>query len=263
MNSKLNYDLHIHTEYCGHAPGMTVAAILERAEAMGLSSIAITDHIVSHDDHAVIQKIRADVDAYGPSLKVYVGAEVDVDYQHTDGRLVTDVFEGLDYVIAGFHYVPTVGHYPWSRQDRRLDEETFLDVWENSLLGVVSRPGVHTLAHPGRMLAACMDLEVYFEHGLRVFEKAAALSARNNIAWELNELTGRRLGTYWQEQWYRIYEVALDAGVKIVYGSDAHTSDSVGMCTFAETVLEKLPKNCLARPEEILTMKKKTNKKSS
>jgi histidinol phosphatase-like PHP family hydrolase len=248
----IDYDLHIHTEYCGHAPGMTVEAIVRRAEALGLSAIAITDHIFSHDDHAVIQKIRQEVDAYEPALKVYVGAEVDVDYEYTDGRFVTDTFEGLDYVIAGFHYVPTVGHYPWTRQDRRLDEETFLKVWESSLLGIVSTPGVHTLAHPGRMLAACMDLDVHFEHGLCVLQKAAELSAKNAIAWELNELTGHRLDAYWQEQWYRIYEIALDAGAKIVFGSDSHTPDSMGKSVFAEKVLEKLPKNCLARPEEII-----------
>lgn len=250
----IDYDLHIHTEYCGHAPGMSVEAILRCAEELGLSAIAITEHIFSHDDHALIHKIRQDVEAYSPSLKVYVGAEVDVNYKYTDGRLVTDTFEGLDYVIAGFHYVPTVGHYPWTHQDRRLDEEAFLDVWESSLLGLVGKPGIHTLAHPGRMLAACMDLDIYFEHGLHIFEKAAVLSAKNNIAWELNELTGRRLQTYWQEQWYRIYEIALEAGVKIVFGSDSHAPDSIGVCVLADSVLEKLPKNCLSRPEDIIQL---------
>lgn len=250
----INYDLHIHTEYCGHAGGMTVKAIVRRAEELGLSCIAVTDHIFGPKGHAVIERIRADVKAVQPKLKVYVGAEIDVDADYTDGRLVTEDLDGLDYVIAGFHYVPTVGHYPWSREDRHLDEETFLEVWESSLLGIVSNPAIDTLAHPGRMLAACMDLDIYFEHGLSVFEKAAQLSVKNNIAWELNELTGHRLGAYWQEQWYRIYEVALDAGVKIIFGSDAHAPDAVGLCLFAESVLEKLPKDSLAQPEAIIEL---------
>ncbi|MHC4290750.1 MAG: PHP domain-containing protein, partial [Planctomycetota bacterium] len=41
----IDYDLHIHTEYCGHAAGMTVAAVLRRVEELGLKTIAITDHI--------------------------------------------------------------------------------------------------------------------------------------------------------------------------------------------------------------------------
>lgn len=251
----INYDLHIHTEYCGHAPGMTVAAICRRAEELGLSAIAITDHIYEPKDIARIKQIRAEVRAYAPRCRVYIGAEVDVDADYTDGRLVTDALSGLDYVIGGFHYVPTVGHYPWSRDDRRLDEETFLEVWESTLLGVVSNPAIDTLAHPGRMLAACLDLDAHFEYGLSVLEKAARLSAKNAIAWELNELTGSRLSTYWQSQWHRVYEVALAAGVKLVYGSDAHSPAAIGMHAFVDRLLEKLPPNCLARPEEIVTTK--------
>ena len=41
----INYDLHIHTKYCGHAPGMTVEAILRKADILGLETIAITSHI--------------------------------------------------------------------------------------------------------------------------------------------------------------------------------------------------------------------------
>jgi histidinol phosphatase-like PHP family hydrolase len=85
----IDYDLHIHTEYCGHAPGMTVAAILQRAEELGLSAIAITDHIFKQADHAIIQKIRDDAAAYGPTLKVFIGAEVDVNPADADGPMPT------------------------------------------------------------------------------------------------------------------------------------------------------------------------------
>lgn len=248
----IDYDLHIHTEYCGHAAGMTVEAICRRGEELGLRAIAITDHIYGADSAGVIERIRADVEAAKPKLKVYVGAEIDVDSDYTDGRLAAQIPAGLDYVIAGFHYVPTLGHYPWKRQDRRLDEETFLQVWESSLLGVVSQKGVHTMAHPGRMLAACMDLEVYFEHGLRVLSKAAEISAENGIAWEVNELTMHRLKPYWQQQWYRIYEVALAAGVKLVFGSDAHTLDWIGSHPLTDSILAKLPTGCLSGPEQIV-----------
>lgn len=254
MKPLFDYDLHIHTAYCGHAPTMTVEAICARADALGLRMIAITDHIFAPADHAVIERIRDEVAALRPQCRVLVGAEVDVDSDYADGRLVTDTLDGLDYVIAGFHYVPTMGHYPWSIQQRKMDIEPFLEVWESSLLGIVSNPKIHTLAHPGRMLAACTELEVYFEHGLAVLEKVAQLSAQNHIAWEVNELTGSRLPAYWQEQWYRIYQVALAAGVKLVYGSDAHMPESIGTHAFAESVLQKLPAGSLSRPEEIIRL---------
>ncbi len=250
----IDYDLHIHTEYCGHAVGMTVAAVLRRVEELGLKTIAITDHIYRPDGHAVIEKIRADVSKYGPDFNVIIGAEIDVDGNYADGRLVTETLDGLDVVIAGFHYVPTVGNYPHSPDDNSLDDDQFLEHWASSLLGIVSNSRVDVLAHPGRLLAATVDLDVHFEDALCVFEKAAVLSAKNKIAWELNELTGYRLLPQWLEQWYRIYEVAVDAGVKIIYGSDAHTPEAIGVHDCTDVILANLPKNCLAQPEEIIRL---------
>ncbi|MHC4386006.1 MAG: hypothetical protein ACYSUG_03340, partial [Planctomycetota bacterium] len=185
---------------------------------------------------------------------VIIGAEIDVDGNYADGRLVTETLDGLDVVIAGFHYVPTVGNYPHSPDDNSLDDDQFLEHWASSLLGIVSNSRVDVLAHPGRLLAATVDLDVHFEDALCVFEKAAVLSAKNKIAWELNELTGYRLLPQWLEQWYRIYEVAVDAGVKIIYGSDAHTPEAIGVHDCTDVILANLPKNCLAQPEEIIRL---------
>jgi histidinol phosphatase-like PHP family hydrolase len=96
------------------------------------------------------------------------------------------------------------------------------------------------------------DLDVHFEDALCVFEKAAVMSAQNSVAWEINELSGRRLSPYWRQQWYRIYEIALGAGVKLVYGSDAHTPGAIGTHDLVDQVLKELPKDCLISPEEII-----------
>ena len=127
-----------------------------------------------------------------------------------------------------------------------------MEVWASSLLGIVSNPKIDTLAHPGRLLAASVDLGIHFEDALCVFEQAAAVSAQNRVAWELNELSGSRLAPYWRQQWWQIFEIALNAGVKLVYGSDAHTPDAIGTHSFVDSLLQKLPKGCLARPEEII-----------
>ncbi len=248
----LDYDLHIHTVYCGHAPSMTVAAILRRAEELNLSIIAITDHIFQPSDRSIIEKIRSEVAAISPQCRVHIGAEVDVDSNYTDGRLVTNDLDGLDSVIAGFHYIPTAGNLPRSPEDNPLSGEAFMEQWASSLLGIVSNPKIDTLAHPGRLLAASVDLGVYFEDALCVFEQAAAVSAQNRVAWELNELSGSRLHPYWRQQWWQIYEIALNAGVKLVYGSDAHTPAAIGTHSFVDSLLQKLPKGCLAKPEEII-----------
>ncbi len=246
---KIDYDLHIHTEYCGHAEGMTVETICRHAEAAGLRLIAITDHAYGESEPAPVERIREEVRAARPRCRVIVGAEVDVDGRFADGRLVEQDLDRYDYVVAGLHYVPRLGHYPRSPQDRGMSEEEFLGLWEITLLGVVSNPAIDTLAHPARLFAACADLDASMDFGLAVFREAARLSVQNRIAWELNELDGVRMRL---EPFLRMYEEALEAGVKLVYGSDAHAPESVGRSELVQRCLKRLPKDALSRPEDIL-----------
>lgn len=248
----MKYDLHIHTEYCGHAAGMSVGAIIRRAEELELETIAITDHIFGPGDVGIIGRIRGEVEAIETKCRVIVGAEIDVDGGSDDGRLVTEEIDGIDFVVAGFHYVPTVGNYPMSPDDCGLRGERFFDVWRRSLLGIVSNPKIDGLAHPGRLLASCVDLDVYFEDALCVFAEAARISSENGIAWEINELSGSRIRGGYLERWHEIFEVGLEHGVKLYYGSDAHSPAMMGVDNFAGAVIGKLGRENICRAEEIV-----------
>ena len=247
----MRYDFHIHTEYCGHAPGMTVETICRRAEELNLETIAITDHIYDNESAGVIEKIRRDLKKASPKLPVIIGAEVDVDADFIDGRLAADILNSVDYLIAGFHYVPMVGNYPWTPEHNSLDEPTFMRYWESTLLGIVSNPQINTLAHPGRLLTAGLGPKVNWPAAMEVFKKAAKQSAKNCIAWELNELTGKRLLPEFAAKWHEIYVIALDAGVKLIFGSDSHDPQSIAGAEFSEKLLAKLPPNSLSTPQEI------------
>ena len=74
--------------------------ICKRADYLGLSAIAITDHIFRPSDRVLIEKIRAEAHACTTHCAVYVGAEVDVDPLYADGRLVTDDLEALRRGVA-------------------------------------------------------------------------------------------------------------------------------------------------------------------
>lgn len=252
----IDSDFHIHTEYCGHAPGLTVERICRRAEELRLQQIAITDHIYDNDSMWVIPQIRNDLQAAGSSVPIIVGAEVDVDSDFADGRLVCGPIDGLDYVIAGLHYVPTVGNYPRKPEHCTLDRPTFMRLWESTLLGVVSNPAIHTLAHPGRLFAAAMGPDGDWNAAMDVYKKAAALSAKNRIAWEINELTGQRLAPEFKEKWHRIYQIALDAGLKLVFGSDAHDTQSIAVADFTQQILSRLGPAQLSTPQDIVEWKK-------
>lgn len=240
--------MHIHTQYCGHAPGMSVRAIIFQADSLGLDTIAITSHVFGPDNLGTLDLIRDDIKKTKSNCRVIVGTEVDVDWRSCDGRLVTDNLDNIDYVVASIHYIPTVGKYPFTPDDNILDPAKLFEYWRTTLLGTVSNPVVDTLAHPGRMIATSIKLDVYFEDVLVVLNEAAKLSAENNIAWELNELTGYRLNYHYQQQWHRIYQIALKHGVKLIYGSDAHDIQSIGRCAFTNSILENLPGDSLAGP---------------
>ena len=247
----IKYDLHIHVKYCGHAPGMEVAAILKRAEDIGLETIAFTCHIFSEKDLAMLTQVRGDIEKAGTDLHVIVGAEVDADGEYYDGRLVTNRFDTMDYVVASIHYIPGVGILPDSPADNPLTGEVFFDRWRSTVLGLLSHEKVDTFAHPGRLLATSCDLEVFYDDALGVFEEAAKLSAKNNIAWEINELNEKKIPKRYHARWHEIYKIALDAKVRLVYGSDAHSPDAVGTYEFTEYLLRHLPNGCLSTPQEI------------
>jgi histidinol phosphatase-like PHP family hydrolase len=247
----LAYDFHIHTEYCGHAPGMKIADIIAVANKLKLDSICITDHIFSENELATIEVIRKEIEQIESNCKVIVGGEVDVDGSFGDGRLVTDKLDGNDYVIGSIHYIPGAGNFPLSPADCPYAPAEMMARWRDTLLGLVSNGRIDTLAHPGRMIAAAVNMDVFFDDVLAVFTEAAVLSVANNIAWELNELIGGRLSEYYRNRWHEIYEIAIAAGVKIIYGSDAHDLATIGTSQFSEMVLKKLPPNSLATPDQL------------
>ena len=244
----LRYDFHIHTEYCGHAPGMKVADIAAAADKLNLDAICIADHIYSSRELTTVDIIRKELEGIDADCRVIVGAEIDVDGGFSDGRLVTDRLDKIDYIVGAIHYIPGPGNYPFAPDDCPYDPAEMMSRWRETLLGLLSNKRIDTLAHPGRMISASVNMDVFFDDVLAVFTEAAALSAANNIAWELNELTGSRLSEYYRGQWHKIYEIALDAGIKIIYGSDAHQLALIGANTFSKMILKKLPPNSLATP---------------
>lgn len=241
----------MHTEYCGHAPGMNIKAIIRQAEKRNLEMIAITSHVFCEEHLDLIEQISNEVDKIPTSLNVIVGAEVDVDWQRTDGRLVTDKLDGIPYVLGGFHYIPGVGYYPRSLEDNPLEYEDFFKKWKSSLLGAVSNPALDTFAHPGRLFMAACELDPYFEDMLAVLAVAAEISAKNNIAWELNELNCHKVPPAYWPQWHKTLQIALDAGVKLLFGSDAHKVEDIGKSALSEELLTRLPKGSLSTPQSL------------
>ena len=247
----INYDLHIHTEYCGHAPGMSVEAIIKAAEEKQLETIAITSHIFNEDDLRLITKINEQIAGIKTDVNVIVGAEVDADGARCDGKLITDNLDGIPYVLGSIHYIPGTVIYPSSPLDNPLNPDEFFLLWESTLIGLVSNPRIDTLAHPGRLAGQSCDLDMFFDDMLAVFEQAAQLSVMNNICWGVNELNERKIPTEYHQRWNEIYQIAIGAGVKLVYGSDAHRPEEIGKQSFTNKTLQATGNLHLETPQTL------------
>lgn len=243
------YDFHIHTVLCGHADErQQVPAIVARAEKMGLEAIAITEHIGQAEDMAQIQKIREELKNLNPSCRVMVGGEVDADRCHVDGRLaVVKNLDQLDLVIGTIHYLPGTDVMPHCQETPNILPEKILERWRSTLLGLVCNPAVNTLAHPGAMIANALPNDDWSNDVLAFFEEAAKLSVTHQTAWEINNLICHKLTIRQQESYWKIIQLAQDAGVQLVYGSDAHRPEDIGATDFVDSVVAKLSNTVLFR----------------
>lgn len=247
----INYDLHTHTQYSGHAEGTTVEMMLRRADEIGLGCIAITEHISSPADISLIEQIRADASQVKTKCRVVIGAEIDIDGNYSDGRLVTQVPAGLQYVLAGFHFIPGVNKYVHDRSDCLIAEKELFTRWSSTILGAVSNKNINTLAHPARLIAMSLDWHKWFVPTMEVFCKAAQISAANNIAWEINEGDGVYKLPQYVDLLVELYKAVVKEGVKLVYGSDAHGPGLLGNCEYATGILAAVGTESFIGPNDI------------
>ncbi|MBN1436899.1 MAG: PHP domain-containing protein [Sedimentisphaerales bacterium] len=235
-----NYDFHIHTVLCGHCdPAQTVPNILKQADALGLPTIAITEHIMQPSQRELIDIIRDQVQACEHNCEVLIGAEIDADSKHGDGSLVFDDPDGLDIILGSLHYFPGTDIMPHCQPMLPMDQTEIIARWSKALLGLAQNPIIDYIAHPGALIASALKCP-NFDNLLDTFTQAAQLSAQNNIAWEINNLIGMKLTEQQRPEYWRVLKTAQDQGVTLVFGSDAHRPSDLARHDFVSTLLPKL-----------------------
>ena len=238
----IDYDLHIHTNFVKHADRrQTIPAILAHAAERGLRFIAITEHVSGPADLGRIEQIREEVASVPNPCRVFVGAEIDADRNFTDGRLVVDKRPDLDLVIGSLHFLPGTDVLPHCEPMPQVAPEQVFERWRDTFLGLTANPIIDILAHPGALIGNALDKTCWVPEVLEVFGQGACLSARNGIAWEVNNLIAVKLSATQRQQYWRIIKIACDAGVTLTYGSDAHKPEDVGNVDFVGGLLAKLP----------------------
>lgn len=198
----VKHDLHIHSEYSDASS--TVYEIAERADILGLDTIAITDHFwpslgSRRGGRGLIESRRREIEdarSHFPGLVILDGAEIDIG---SDGILaeVAGGLEQFDILIGSFH---------WSTDSVQ---------WVHALERAVREPEFQILGHFDGYLTYYRE-----EDG----EKAARALTEADVAVELSR---RYPVTY-----VHFLEAAEQAGCSFTLGSDSHSVETVGRLQF-------------------------------
>jgi histidinol phosphatase-like PHP family hydrolase len=220
------YDFHIHTTYlkCANET-MSVPALVQRCESLGLEAIAITDHLNAPEflpKHALIKQDLAEISS---DMKIYFGVEVNVINKDT-GAVSIDEAQlaqgGFELVIGG----------PHASYFDRPDKAAIIDLQHQLMLQVIANPLVDVLVHPwwfgggefkpGGPMEWLTDMgQIPDWHAQEIAEAALA----HGTAIEANHsafFTENQYGQAFRETYPHYLASIAQRGVKMSLATDAH-----------------------------------------
>ena len=223
--SDIRGDIHVHTDWSdGHD---SIEAMAQAAKALGYQYLAITEHSagrgIAHglNEERLRQQIE-EIKRLNKQLKgirLLTGIEVDI---RANGSI--DLPEGLladlDIVIAAIHSAMTQSEDQITRR----------------ILGAIENPNVDVIAHPtcrllGEREPVAIDLEAVFRAAVKY-----------NKALEINAMPSRL-----DLKDIHVYR-ARELGVKLIMGTDAHSTAHLGFMRFGVGVARR----GWCQPEHIL-----------
>lgn len=252
------YDFHIHTTYlkCANET-MTVPAILQRCESLGLQTIAITDHLNAPQFLPQHELIKRDLAAAETPLEVFFGCEVNVIDKNT-GAVSIDEAQlrqgGFEVVIGGVH----------SSYHDTPDKRGIVDLQQKLMLAVIANPLVDVLVHPwwfggnefrpGGPMEWFRDMSEVPDDYARELGEAAlahdtAIEANWSAIWGCPTYTDQAPDFIAGYNHY--FKTIADTGVKISISTDAHNIDQLNGIHPLRERLDTLgiPDSQLWRPE--------------
>jgi DNA polymerase (family 10) len=202
-------DIHVHTDWSDGRD--SIEAMAQAAKALGYQYLAITDHSagrgIAHglSDERLRQQIEEikQLNKQFKEIRLLTGMEVDI---RADGSidLPEMLLADLDIVIAAIH----------SAMNQSQEQIT------RRILGAMENPHIDVIAHPtcrllGEREPAAVDMEAVFRAAAK-YDKALEINAMPNRL-DLKDI--------------HVYR-ARELGVKLIMGTDAHSTAQLGFMRF-------------------------------
>lgn len=235
ITSPVDIDCHLHTLFSGHGEG-TVAQVVERARALGLSTIALTEHLnmptgvdvgnaysmSDEGEAAYIAQVREQQAAHD-DIEIVLGAEAD---WLGDPDFISARASSYDYLLGSVHFVDgwafddPANLAQWAYHDADGVWRRYVDIWCEAATSDVP---FDTMSHP--------DLPKKFgflpSFDLAPFYARMADAAQSaGRAVEVNT-SGFHKPVKEQYPSVELLRAFQRAGVPCTVGSDSHSPDGV------------------------------------
>jgi DNA polymerase (family 10) len=214
--SDINGDVHVHTNWSDGRD--SIEAMAQAAKALGYQYMAITDHSagrgIAHglSEERLRQQIE-EIKQLNKQLKgihIFTGTEVDI---RADGSM--DLPEGL---LADLDIVIATIHSAMNQSEEQITKR---------ILGAIENPHIDVIAHPtcrllGEREPVAIDMEAVFRAAAK-YDKALEINAMPS------RLDLKDIHTY----------RARELGVKLIMGTDAHSTAHLGFMRFGVGVARR------------------------
>ena len=227
-------DYHTHTVF-SHGKG-TIEENVERARAVGLKEIAITDHGLHHIAFGLrkkkVEKMRVIVDGLNKKyddIKILLGVEANFISRNGTIDIKPHQFEYFDIVLCGFHKVvwgenlvetiKFIGKNDFMQVLKKADKPSLVKTNTKILIEAVMNNPIDVLTHPN--------------HDMVIDPVELAKVARDYGTYF--ELNGKKINVSDE-----ILQKVADTGVEFIINSDAHSPNRVGEVELPLSVMKRV-----------------------
>ncbi|WP_411333579.1 histidinol-phosphatase [Metabacillus indicus] len=237
----MKFDYHTHHKRCGHAEG-SIRDYIQSAITKGFNMIGISDHspyFYSEEDHlfphismanshfpAYVEEILELKNEFKGQIEVLLGVESDFFPEHIE--LYKRQYEKypFDYIIGSVHHVDGRNIFEknrWEGLSIKEKIQTKNNYYE--LIQQSARSGVfQILGHIDAMKGYYPEFSLIQTNAI---DQTLSILSQFEIAIEVNTSGKNKYCGGWYPA-DEILERALFHGVKVTFGSDAHSADRVG-----------------------------------
>jgi len=243
---KVDHDLHVHSylsECCHEKATHRPAAIVARAERMGLRTIGFADHVWVNpglepsdwyrgQDESRIMRLREDLESISTPVRVLVGCEAETIAPGKFG-ITREFAESVDFVLLACDHFHMTGFVEGPKSDRPRDiAESLLKFFRSAVASTLATVIPHAFFPCGsdRLFAPVVDSITDAE-----FLDAFGAAAERNVGIEITTgyLPAKADADGWsQKPWtvetpVRFLRLAKEAGCKFTFASDAHRLEAM------------------------------------